>query len=137
MVLSIIFLEDKQYFIAFINILWVSTVFSTPYLFLDTAAQLQWPVTQISTSQQFFLLIRLFNKTWTAFKKLKLCQRLHITIEKVKTVYRLNKVVFNRGDSSLECFNRVTHNYQLAAGSSQISYEGRTILVFVESYKQR
>jgi hypothetical protein len=38
-----------------INILWVSTVFSTPYLFLDTAARLQWPVTQISRSQQFFL----------------------------------------------------------------------------------
>jgi hypothetical protein len=37
-----------------IYILWVSTVFSTPYLFLDTAARLQWPVTQISTSQQFF-----------------------------------------------------------------------------------
>jgi hypothetical protein len=42
-------------FIAFINILWVSTVFLTPYLFLDTAARLQWPVTQISRSQQFFL----------------------------------------------------------------------------------
>jgi hypothetical protein len=40
MVLSIIFLEDKQHFIAFINILWVSTVFSTLYLFLDTAARL-------------------------------------------------------------------------------------------------
>ena len=40
--------------------------FSTPYLFLDTAARLQWPVTQISTSQQFFLLTRLFNnmKYW-------------------------------------------------------------------------
>jgi uncharacterized membrane protein len=36
-------------FIAFINILWVSTVFSTPYLFLDTAARLQWPVTHFST----------------------------------------------------------------------------------------
>jgi hypothetical protein len=50
------------FFLAFINILWVLTVFSTPYLFLDTAARLvQWPVTQISTFQQFFLLIRLFN----------------------------------------------------------------------------
>jgi hypothetical protein len=29
--------------------------------FLDTATRLQWPVTQISTSQQFFLLIRLFK----------------------------------------------------------------------------
>jgi hypothetical protein len=36
------------------NILWVSTVFSTPYLFLDTAARLQWPVTQISRFQKFF-----------------------------------------------------------------------------------
>jgi hypothetical protein len=40
-------------FIAFINILWVSTVFSTPYLFLDTAARL--PVTHFSTFYQFFL----------------------------------------------------------------------------------
>jgi hypothetical protein len=46
--------------VVFINILWVSTVFSTPYLFLDTAARLQWPVTQISASQQFFL-IRLLS----------------------------------------------------------------------------
>ena len=36
--------------------------FSTPYLFLDTAARLQWPVTQISTFQQFFFLIMLFDQ---------------------------------------------------------------------------
>ena len=48
------FLKTNINFIAFINIWWVSTVFSTPYLFLDTAARLQWPVTQISRSQQFF-----------------------------------------------------------------------------------
>ena len=48
------FLKTNINFIAFINILWVSTVFPTPYLFLDTAARLQWPVTQISTFQQFF-----------------------------------------------------------------------------------
>jgi hypothetical protein len=29
--------------------------FSTQYLFLDTAARLQWPVSQISSFQQFFL----------------------------------------------------------------------------------
>jgi hypothetical protein len=45
--------KHKKNFIAFINILWVSTVFSTPYLFLNTAARLQWPVNQISRSQQF------------------------------------------------------------------------------------
>jgi hypothetical protein len=55
------FLSWTKNFNAFINIVWVSTVFSTPYLFLDTAARLQWPVTQISRSQQFFLLIRLFK----------------------------------------------------------------------------
>ena len=49
------FLKTNITFIAFINILWVSTVFSTPCLFLDTAARLQWPVTQISSFQQFFL----------------------------------------------------------------------------------
>ena len=55
---NIKFYSIYQYFI------WVSTVFSTPYLFLDTAARLQWPVTQISTSQEFFLLIRLFNNCY-------------------------------------------------------------------------
>ena len=68
MVLSIIFLEDKKFnFISFINILWVSTVFSTPYLFLDTAARLQWPVTQIGRSTSFFI-IMLFNKClWSRY----------------------------------------------------------------------
>ena len=37
-----------QYFI------WVSTDFSTPYLFLDTSPRLQWPVTHFSTLYQFF-----------------------------------------------------------------------------------
>jgi hypothetical protein len=60
------FLKTNINFIAFINILWVSTVFSTPYLLLDTAAWLQWPVTQISASQQFFL-IRLFNNRYMNF----------------------------------------------------------------------
>ena len=50
------FLKTSINCIAFINILWVSTVFSTPYLFLDTAVRLQWPVTQISTFHQFFLI---------------------------------------------------------------------------------
>ena len=55
------FLKTHKFFIAFINILWVSTVLSTPYLFLDTAARLQWPVTHFSTFYQFFFLIMLFN----------------------------------------------------------------------------
>ena len=58
------FLKTNIKFIAFINISWVSTACSTPYLFLDTAARLQWPVTQISTSQQFFFLIMLFNNNY-------------------------------------------------------------------------
>ena len=39
-----------QYFMS----IWVSTVFSTPYLFLDAAARLQWPVTHFNTFYQFF-----------------------------------------------------------------------------------
>ena len=66
MVLSIIFLEDTH--ITFINILSVSTVFSTPYLFLDTAARLQWPVTHLSTFYQVFFLIILFNNIHTTFQ---------------------------------------------------------------------
>ena len=58
---NIKFYSIYQYFMS------INSFFNT-YLFLDTAARLQWPVTQISTSQQFFLLIRLFNKykncTW-------------------------------------------------------------------------
>jgi hypothetical protein len=53
-ILSIIDLNKKKNFIAFTNILLVSTVFSTPYLLLDIASRLQWPVTQISTFHQFF-----------------------------------------------------------------------------------
>jgi hypothetical protein len=37
------------------TILWVSTVFTTPYLFLDTAARLQWLVTQSSSFHHFIL----------------------------------------------------------------------------------
>ena len=48
--------------------------------------------------------------------------------KKIKTIYRLHKLVFDR----------VLHvsTDPVAAGSSQISYEGKTIIVFVASYKE-
>jgi hypothetical protein len=53
--LSIIFLEDKHKVLLHLSIFYeYQQFFSTPYLFLDTAARLQWPVTQISRFQQFF-----------------------------------------------------------------------------------
>ena len=55
------FLKTNINFIAFINILWVSTVFSTPYLFLDTAARLQWPWPRVARSSSFFSMM-LFKK---------------------------------------------------------------------------
>ena len=54
---NIKFYSIYQYFI------WVSTVFSTPYLFLDTAARLQWPVTQIRrTSTYIHNYVPTFNR---------------------------------------------------------------------------
>ena len=61
MVLSIIFLEDKHKIVLHLSIFYEYQVFSTPYLFLDTAARLLWPVTHYSTFYQFFFLIMLFN----------------------------------------------------------------------------
>ena len=52
----LIFLEDKYKILLHLSIFYeYQQFFSTPYLFLDTAARLQWPVTQISACHQFFL----------------------------------------------------------------------------------
>jgi hypothetical protein len=57
MVLSIIFLEDKHKILLHLSIFYeYQQFYSTPYMFLDTAARLLWPVTQISSFQQFFLI---------------------------------------------------------------------------------
>lgn len=37
----------------------------------------------------------------------------HDKLKKVKTIYRFHKLVFDRGDSNLECFNRATQKYGL------------------------
>ena len=42
-------------------------------------------------------------------------------LKKVKTIYRFYKLVLDKGESSLECFNV----WAVAADSSQISYEGK------------
>ena len=63
--------------IAFINILWVSTVFSTPYLFLDTAARLQWPVTQIRRiSTYIHSYVPTFNRHRRTTTRLAQCKHL-------------------------------------------------------------
>ena len=38
----------------------------------------------------------------------RLCQKLDMTIERVKPIYRFHRLVLNREDSSLKCFNRAT-----------------------------
>ena len=63
-ILSIIFLEDKHNFLLLhLSIFYeYQQFFSIPYLFLDTAARLQCPVTHFSKFYQFFVLIMLFKK---------------------------------------------------------------------------
>ena len=48
-------------------------------------------------------------------------------LKNANTIYIFHKLEFDRGDSSLECFNRTNQNYWLVtASSSQISYvQGR------------
>jgi hypothetical protein len=43
----------------------------------------------------------------------RLCQKLHMTIERVKSIYRFHRLVLNREDNSLKCFNRATKSYLL------------------------
>ena len=43
----------------------------------------------------------------------KLYQNLHMSIERVKPIYRFYRLVFNKEDSSLKCFNRATKSYLL------------------------
>ena len=64
--MSIIFLEDKHKMLLHLSIFYEYQQFlSTPYLFFDTAARLQWPVTHFSTFYQFIFLIMLFNKAFS------------------------------------------------------------------------
>jgi len=50
----------------------------------------------------------------TACNKLKIMsEAAHDKLKKVKTIYRFHKLVFDRGDSSLEYFNRATQKYGL------------------------
>ena len=48
-----------------------------------------------------------------------------------KTIYKFHKLVFDTGDSSLECFNRMTQNYAwaVAAGSGQMLKDGEMSLL--------
>lgn len=48
-----------------------------------------------------------------SFLQIEYYVTLHMTIEKGKTIYRVHKLVFDKGDRSLECFNRVIQNYEL------------------------
>jgi hypothetical protein len=43
-------------------------------------------------------------------------------------MYTFHKLVFDRGGSNIECFNREIHKVLLVVGSSQISYEGKLFL---------
>jgi phosphoglycerol transferase MdoB-like AlkP superfamily enzyme len=58
-------------------------------------------------------------------------------LKKVKTIHRFDKLALDKGDSSLEFFNRATQNYGLW---QQVLFGNRTkkktIIVFVESYKK-
>jgi hypothetical protein len=65
------------------------------------------PVKSVNGTPIHLLLLLLPNTSW------RLCQRVHMIIEQVKTIYMFHNLVLNRGDSSFECFNRATRNYGL------------------------
>jgi hypothetical protein len=60
-----------------------------------------------------------FHLILTAFNKSKIMSEVaHDSWKRLKTIHRFHKLAFDRGDSSLECFNRSTQNY----GSSQFKF---------------
>jgi len=73
----------------------------------------------------YSMFISTYTKYWPPSKGWRLCQRMYMTIEKVyKTIYMFHELVFDRGYSNLECFNRVTYNYGLSdTASSSQEYE--------------
>ena len=62
------FLKTNKNCIAFINILWVSTVFLPPYLFLDTAPHYSDPWPRLARFTSYFLIMLFFFRcpSWTS-----------------------------------------------------------------------
>jgi hypothetical protein len=53
-------------------------------------------------------------KYLTTFNKLKIMSEIvHDEWNRLKTIYRLHKLVFDRGDSNITCVNQVTNNHWL------------------------
>ena len=83
------------------------------------ALNIRWIVSHVHLQPYPFLLINPKLSSRSFYCQLRsvlsrLCQSLHMTIEKkVITIYRFHKLVFDRRNSSLECFNRATQNYGL------------------------
>jgi hypothetical protein len=62
----------------------------------------------------FILLFLMLSNTDCLQPSWGLCQMLHMTIEKkAKIIYSFHKLVFDREDNRLKCFNRATQNYGL------------------------
>ena len=52
-----------------------------------------------------------FHLILTAFNKSKIMSEVaHDSWKRLKSIYRFHKLAFDRGHSSLECFNRSTQN---------------------------
>jgi hypothetical protein len=60
-----------------------------------------------------FIFTSTSTKHWPPSTSWKLCQKLHMTIERVKSIYRFHRLVLNREDGNLKCFNRATKSYLL------------------------
>ena len=60
-----------------------------------------------------FIFTSTSTKHWPPSTSWRLCQKLHMTIERVKPIYRFHRLVLSREDSNLKCFNRATKSYLL------------------------
>jgi hypothetical protein len=75
---------------------------------------------RITDSDYFFVIFKLFLML-TNFSKLKIMSEVehgNWPFKKIKTVDMFHISVFDRGNSSLKCFNLAIHNYSVVATGS-------------------
>ena len=84
-----------------------------------------------STSQRLCLRLYYFYQILTSFNKSKIMSKVATwQLKKVKTIYRFHVLVFDKGDSSFECFNL----WQPVLVENHT--REKTILIFLESYNE-
>jgi hypothetical protein len=65
-------------------------------------------IKQLCKILKSFIFTSTSTKHWPPSTSWKWYQNLHMSIEGVKSIYRFHRLVFNREDSNLKCFNRAT-----------------------------